>query len=488
MSKIHQIQSGSLSCKNQSKMKNVASKQSFNGGVSDPLKDSIEVTTKIVKAELNKRLGVTGKIYQWLAKTTGEVQTQSINALFTATLAPIFIIHNPFVHKSKEDKKYLALRQPISAGIALTGGLGMTLGINHYMDAMYNEGYHKAIDLRIQPSKSYLKRKFRKQKEIKDFNEFKNAVHAERLDFFSKLISENPENIKFDEKSKIITIKGKDIQEGHKIRVPNFENEKELKEYLKENNFYNIKLRNLMENRFGFEFYGEKDGVLNGKLKPDITKSKLSETNAMEFFRESGLIEPDKVNEDDLRKMLSIHQQQRNVDVIEKEIFEEYHLKSGGGEKLLEVFGKTANRIAQMLVGEKIGKTDTITIGQCFHQLRYKQNDGSLQELMDKPVAKALMELKGRFKGKLDGFNDKADLEDFSKNYLKKLAGRLEKNAKNYKNYTGIFFNLFTTAVTCTVLNYAYPRIVDKYWPELSEKNRKAKKQEDFEFQKGGNK
>lgn len=507
MSRVNQIQQNYQPVSNQTAMKNYASKQIFRGGLDSLPKDTQKILLNGVEAKIDKRIGKSGKFLKWIADTKGEIQTQSITAVFTTTLAPLMIVANPFTkNKTKEDKEYLALRQPLSAAVSLSGGLAMTLAINHFMETMYNEGHVGSIDLRLEPSKDYSKRYFKKAyKEAKkngkanEFlakydgdvkadikaNAYKNGhpskkyvkecfktgylkkMKDQRIDLFTQILSEKPENVKMDS-SKNIVIGGKNLQENHLAKVKNLDSPDALIEYLNKNSFHRRNFGDFMAERFKFEFYGAKDGALKGNLKEEMAETKLSKVKATDFLIQTGLMEEDKIDKNELIKTLSIFQQERNKSPMEKQ-------------------GKLASRITEMKVGEEIGKADSISLGQFFHQLGIKQSNGELQKLMKMKTADALLLLNGKLKGKLKGYDDKADLKSIAKNQLKNTAKRVASYSDKHKFFIGIFFNLFTTAVTCTILNWAYPRFVEAFFPNLV-KNKKAAKQPQAPKQEGGNK
>lgn len=485
MSKVTSVKADYLKKPNLKQGKtNYASRQSFCQGLSDLPKDAKDILLKEVGAKIDKRTGWVGRQLKWLADTKGEAQSQLINAAFTTTLAPIMIAYNPFSQQDKKTKEYTALRQPISAGIALSVILPMTWAINNFMDNLYNQGHFETIDLRLEPSKEYLKRAYKsiKGKNIKTtLDAYSDNIKKERMNFFTTLVTENPENITFDENSKAILIKGKDIKSTQTLKVPGFNTKQDLDKYLNANNLHERKFSDFLENRFKFEFYKD------GQLKPQITDSKLSEIKAMDFLKEMGLIE-DAVTENELRKVLGVFQQSRKVKDLEK-LFKDSNveLKKGSAEKLLEIIGKISTRVTQVNVGESIGKAKATTLGQFLHQLGYydskvETTDKTLQGLVNKPMAEVLEEFASHLKGKMRGFNDQANLSDFAKNILKNSAKRMAENAKNYKNYASIAFNLITTAVGCTILNWAYPIIMEKFFPHLNESDKKPKVAE------GGNK
>ena len=90
-----------------------------------------------------------------LSKNEGEIQSQVINAVFTTTLAPFFIAFNPFSTQDKKTKEYTALRQPISAAVAITGGFALTSLTNSWVEKLGSEGdLGRFIDMRIAPDKN----------------------------------------------------------------------------------------------------------------------------------------------------------------------------------------------------------------------------------------------------------------------------------------------------------------------------------------------
>lgn len=528
VSKIKQVQPNFQSVSKQEHLLKGASNQNFRGGLADLPKDSQKIILNGVETKIDKSLGKSGKFYQWLADTKGELQVQIINGIFTTTLAPLMIVCNPFAkNKTKEDKEYLALRQPVSAIIALAGGLTMTKATNMFMDSIYNSGSVKTIDLRLAPGKDSLKSAFSKELKkaekdgkVKEFlaqydsevsdkikeNSFKNAkpsgayksacfkfgymkkVKDQRLDLFTNLLVENPANIKIDSANNIV-VGSKNLQEGHLLKVPNLGTQEELNKYIDENSLHKIKFRDFMKQHFKFEFFAEKDGELGGKFKPYTINTELGNIKALDFLKEVGLIEDGKVTENELRKTLAAFQQSRNENTLKNDVFREGVLKPDGAMKMQEVAGKISSRITEMTVGEEIGHEKSISLGQLLHQLQIKPSNGKLQELMDMNMTESLEKFNGLLKGKLKGFNKNADLKYFAKNLVKNSAARMSQDAGTHKFYVGIVINLFTTAITCTALNWAYPRFVDTFFPSLTKDKKDSQNQpKPIETKEGGNK
>ena len=238
--------------------KGAAAKKAVKTVVDEATKKAEKLIAEDAAKKVNSELpGGLRKINKFLSDNDGEVQNQLINALFTTTLAPLMIWKNPFSNKSEKDKAYSAIRQPISAAIAVSGGLAGTLAVNSALDKLSNEGYIKSLDLRMNPNESYLKSQFKTElkKASKDgkraeflkqygvdaektsketlrtaLENYSNTVRNSRKEVFETLMSEAPENIKV-EAGKIF-VKGKQIAEN----IPNLTNAEQLKSFLSKYN------------------------------------------------------------------------------------------------------------------------------------------------------------------------------------------------------------------------------------------------------------
>lgn len=485
MSKIQSVNYQHQS-KSAPKNGNYAAAQSFGLGLSDLPKPAQKIFTKEVEKEINGRLGAPSKFFRWLSGWQGELQSQVINNVFTGTLAYYMIAHNPISKQDEKTKKYTAWRQPISAVIAMTAGFGMTVGINRIMDSVYHEGNFETIDLRLVPGKDYLKRAYKdyckKPGAVKlegGFKDYMERVREERLDFFTKLLSEDPKTIKFDEKTKAIMINGEDIQKNHLLRAPGFETQQALDKYVGANNFHKRTLGDFLKEKFGFEF------LPNGELKPRMTDSKLSNIKAMDFLTEIGLVD-DKVTETGVRTTLARYQQSKKVPDNIKILKEEgTKVSADFVSKQFEIDGKLHTRSLQTYMGEEKGKAKVTTLGQLLHQsdVGWTKETSSLHEYAKKPMAEFVNTFKMYFeKFNLEGFEKSKDINHFAKNMLKNSAKQITEHAKNYQKYTGMAFNLITTAISCTILNWAYPRVMERFFPELTKSDKKP------DAVKGGNK
>lgn len=454
----------------------------------------------------------------FLADHKGEVQTQLVTALFTCTVAPTLIAFNPFTDQDEKTKKYTALRQPVSAASAVSLGVAMTMGLDKFMTKIGNEGFIKNLDLRINPADDYLKSKFKSEynakkkagkteleafmkkyePKIEDFdtkteqNKFKgnkataeyyracrstyvSKKQSERQELFAKLISENPDNVKVE--NGIIKISGKEI---FKDKIPNLQTQEQMNEYLQENSLHNKKMSQFLKDEFKFEFYD------NGEFKPNSVKQKLDQVKAIDFLERLGLVEKGKLSAEELNKFLGEEYQDRKVIPIIKKA---NGISNESATEVAHAFGRDGTRNIYRHSGASIAKAKNMSLGQLLRQLDYIDDNGvkikDFQGLMNLKVNKVLDKFQGHLKdlkvGEKDGKPIKLiskTIKDFSTNIIKNKAGKIDKYFGAFKEYIKIGANVPMAIVSCYVLNWAYPRFVDAFFPSLSKDDSK----------KGGNK
>lgn len=387
--------------------------------------DAEKIVLKGVRDEIKSSLGPVGRalnsVYIFLGKHASEIQNQLINAIFTCTLAVWMIRNNPFAKKtvSPNTLNMSSKRQYVSAGIAVSGGVAMTMLIDAYMVRLGDDGLIESIDGRMKPSSDYVKKEFKKafktaadkQKFLdscnpKDFEKievksngkpkgkykaaciegYTKKINDVRKKLFEALMGENPKNIMVNERKEIL-VNGKEIGKN----IPKLGTQKELEDYLAKNSLYNRQLKDVMD---------------------EIQKASKSYFN------------------------------------------------------------------------KKDNKTFKDFIKENFNEL---QSKNILEDLLE---GKSSIENKtlGEFLSSSKVSNIEAEVRAFAKGLLNNKLSRIDKDFKNFKGYTGIFFNLFTTAITCTILNWAYPIIIEKFYPELLKPDEPGEQKQKSEVQKGGNK
>lgn len=474
-----------------------------------------EVAQKVSTAAGKKVMTPAMKVYDFLALNEGELENQLISNVFTATLAPLVIAYNPFSNKSKEDKQYVAWRQPLSAVIALAGGLPATILINKGFSKLGSEGYFKGMDFRMCPNGDYLKPKFEEEfaahskadasgkntlgefaKKIKmeaDFStsvsklnifpylynkaKFKDAFVKKENDDMTRLFSAI---ISFDEKdieiNEITNADNKIVKEisikGHpeiiSKAIPGMESMSDIKAYREANSINNYKLSEFMKKKFDFEFHGD------GSLKQTTTKSLMSSTLAKDFLEKIGMYE--KIDAETIARICA----------------------KARGSKAEGVDADTQKVITRQIhdnLGESEISKSKISLNQFFERLglinagKEEEKLAQLQKLMNMNLAEVWSTLKSHLEANGESFEkniDEAKVKmtnfDFACNFMKKLAKDNSERFKNYNKLNGIVGNLIVVILTCTALNWTYPRFMDKFFPNLS------KKPSANDVKKGGNK
>lgn len=486
----------------------------FSGGTTDGAAKLVKMLTAKEEKVIDKKTGVVGWFSRLLANHQGELENQIINACFTTTFAPFFIAFNPFADTDEKTKKYTALRQPISAIVSLSGGLFLTNLLNGWYEDIASKGEMSYIDLRIKPDDKYLKRQFKKElNDAKDkdaflaqfdskidekvvadkknnakaykkacLKEYTKGIQDGREKLFARLIGEDPENLKL----KYDEILG--------AKIPKLETKAEVEEYVANNNLRNVKFSDFMEEHFHFEFHG--DNKTGKRIKIDSVEEKLGKINAMEFLRELGLFKEDEVHEIDLQRSLWMVRQGNTTAAEIKAAYPTWTDKQIS--TLLTSLSKNDKRGIDLAIGQANSEKEAITLNQFLHQLgivtERDPHYNELQKWMNKNMHEVINDLTGPAYLKnfdvLDSESKKTNKAgyrkifenkkfiDFATNIMKNTIKTKSSYFGTYKNFVGIFFNLFITATTCTILNWIYPRLVAALFPRLVESSDK----------KGGNK
>lgn len=562
MSKIQSINHQNYANFKQNKA-NFAEEQSFGKA---PANDAFveEIADSFKSAMMTKQ----ATFFDFLALKEGEIQSQLINSVFTATLAPTMIAFNPFCDKPKKDKEYLAFRQFVSVVIALAGTLPLTLLVNKQIAKIGSEGDIASIDIRMAPHKDYLRPEFKKafkdasvssakkqafeaeiglkDKRIMALRDSNNPIkklyykanleqcyvdreRTKASNFFAKLVGKDV----FDQNGNVKTLLEKDtgnvlildennqpamkfckdgknriqildesgrvviLDKSGKVKssmneaadcyelkrdIPRITSIAELKAYISKHSIYKRSFGEFMSENFGFEFYS------NGKsIKPDSTLKKLSDVNIKNFLESIGLNK--KVEANNIRKVIGTAYQGKLVTELHNVFNEEKGNKEFG--TLADVISKMIHRAIQNETGEKNSKNINASLNQFIDRTGFLDQftpaninaEGfreeelkliQLQELMDSPVAKVMDSLKSTFEknGLGELFKEEKGIEGITGRYVKKLTSVLTENFKNTSKLYSLLVAMVITMGTCAVLNWAYPRIIEKFFPQLLVKDK----------------
>lgn len=445
---------------------------------------TIKTTEEILKEILPNRKAL--NFINKFEKLRGELGGILITAIGTGLVAPFSIAFNPFV-KAKPDateeekeelsktKKYTAMRQPISAVLAALFQAGAIVPIDRFLDKISNDPeYSKNLWLELDQSaiqkKEYIKRIIKKEMKEdpvtsklskKDFDiELDRRVkekQAEQLDKIADIFKETGQ-----------------IKIGQRA-LPN----SEVAEYInnKIDDYIEDAIARQIDEKEGFPFYTQRATTLienKSQLQDILSEKKLSEL---------------KDNPRELRNyLLSLRDNPENI----------------GIQKILDEIITVPDAIREsrcVRTLERIEKIETACDGK-FTPEKYLETMLERNEILEEKIAalkaskisdtsKATAESIKETINKLieichyDAENPKAraiyDNTNTFQNNLEKLGAKIRKDiAKQYKEvlehkYKGfgqitkvIIGVCITLPITCTALNWVYPRFMAKFFPNLA--------------------
>lgn len=177
------------------------------------------IPSKQMQKDLAKNLPIFPRLNVFLGKNSNEILNALVTAIGTAFVAPIFIAFNPLSKEDENTKKYSALRQPISAVIAIVTQVAVNLKFDNWIDGLARKGHLKTIDLTAKPNEALLRKDLKKdfpslsneeiQEKVNDAMDeaFRPEVTKKREEFSNKEIELKslicPETYK-DERKKLI--------------------------------------------------------------------------------------------------------------------------------------------------------------------------------------------------------------------------------------------------------------------------------------------
>lgn len=169
---------------------------------------NIKLIEKGIENSLINQSKVT-KFLNYIQKNEGEVMNILVNAVGTALVAPFFIAFNPISKEDKNTKLYSALRQPISAALAIITQVGVVTKFNKYIDKLAVNGkLGKDYDMSIRPFAKYTYNQVKKNNP--------NFTRDQIWDEVKKIRKEARDNAIENLKNKIIKETGKSAESAAK--------------------------------------------------------------------------------------------------------------------------------------------------------------------------------------------------------------------------------------------------------------------------------
>lgn len=464
----------------------------------------------------------------------GEHFNNAVTAVGTAGVAPIFIIHNPLAKEDSATKKYTAARQPISALITLAAQVPIMSTYNTWLDKMATQYHFDRCDLSAAPLKSVVKnaidydyQKIKrenpeilqslKKAEIKGLlyqnykdNAFydelrkirKSVLNGTEPEYLKKHLGQNgmvkiesmlaPADFAKAEKDLIVYYLKNEIgipvqddkfiefiSDGKKEKIninslSDLKKNKKFAKYIKSNNI-NLDFKELSE-------HTSKERITE-LAKMNVERELHS--SAKVKFKSAQLYKEAKKELDAYIRQLSVNKVSSAdagglIQQKEKELFEKL-LK-----KAQEILAAAPETVADDSIALNQKEADNL-VSKINDKLSVFSRDENLSDI-EKTLEKSKRKVYDCFKNetkikflKTEG-RDTFDLTLRDVQLKKWLTARINNSEKilgDFKQKSGLVVGLAILPFTCGLLNWAYPRIMEEWFPNLanSKKEVQSKKE-----------
>lgn len=438
------------------------------------------------------------KFLHEVGENNGENLNNVVTAVGTAGVAPIFIVHNPLAKEDKKTKLYSAWRQPISAAIALAVLTPVNNAWNGLLDRIATFERTENMDMSGKPCESILKRKIKEEYKIE-----KNIFERAQIAYFKE----------------------------HGTVMPDALKEREWP-YVSKKDFYAKRLDKYQDEAFYREVglkrdsqkYIIEDMVSAEKLEEAKKNPNLKVLTAKDFIKPSELEAAEKdyfanvmkerfnvdINEGEFKKakITSIETlkkkrvgkkliKQLGIDVkaLSKEVEEKgFELAKKRVDEVIKSEIKTKKLTSSILVkmqedlSRKIVEINKQGYTHEEHtkaiiNAKKEVYESALEYLTKKMQSQEVAEIKEVYKEalyklnkagciekvKFHGLTDEAVMRSVKlKKYQKVIIKNAEKFLKNTKKKSGLIVGLLVLPISCGILNWTYPRFMEKFLPELA--------------------
>jgi len=395
------------------------------------------------------------QVLKSIDKHSGEVFNILITAVGTAFVAPFFIAYNPLSKTDEDTKKYSAMRQPVSAVLAVATQAGLVIPWNKLCRYLSNNG--KLGDNKIgnffnqqgMQDPKYILSELKKKHPNATKAQLDAMVKGVQADQFAKLFAEFSEHgtmtigkHKLSDKEVrglIADVAGDFINKADESKA-RYDGEKYTNQLRRAEYLHNAKENNVLENiqklREGVMSKTGNEEVIK-YLKDTIKEAKKNsggEVNEWIRILENDLLPTGKKADvlGKLDKIKAITESCQGKDFLQIRAGIMQH----SSEKVRDVLADKA--FYESI--QKAAKEGTLSVPELVDKLRSIKDDHAVAAVIDK--------------------------------YGTKVSRRM----KAFSAVTGLVVSLAIMPATCCALNYLYPRFMDKFFPELSKKKQEGGK------------
>lgn len=424
------------------------------------------IPADVIEKEIDRFMPRSMQLISKLGAKGGELQDIIINACGTGLIAPIFIKWNPLSKTDEDTRTYSAWRQPVSAVLAIVTQGFVTIPINEVVNNMTNSGwfgdkYNKTPFKDEEYITRLVKKNNPKMTKAEIENEVTRIKDAQKKEILRSIRDED--TVYFQEHG---STKPKKIDPDfiHSIKLETIE-EKLANEIAERKRCEEIKVPHRIERS---DFYRRKPQETRDFLT-DIQKKIDTTTNIKEIDKFLAKKEQALKGKDN-KVFLEIIQELRyralngNHPEIHKEMKEKVakilniHIPMYEGLASKE---EVAQRVKDNLAERKQVMDETIS---CLETIKSKITK-------EKSTVKDIEEYVENF---LKGSKSKPErlkqYKDFAKLVEEKVRTKIGNNIKGFSRISNLIVACLMLPVSCSLLNWVYPRFMDAVFPNLSNK------------------
>ena len=415
------------------------------------------------------------KILLSMYKNSGEMLNNWITFFGTAAVAPIFIAFNPISKEDKNSKEYTALRQPISGGITIATQFFVMSNFNKMLDRHAALFGIDEIDLSAKPPRSVLvpklKHEYRKYAADCAVRGIVPTGKKEWINSKVRKIQDDAFYNTLDKLRKTMDASKLKLEDLVKIETLNEKRNECFKNVLKEVFNFN---QEAIDSLPDYDTFRKKSGKKICKIRELDYNAVLDkiDARAMELAKE------------DMQRCINVESKVKlETSLIRRELLNDLKKEMSKDKKLIKY-----KNIANSNKLTENQKKDYKALIKEYKTKLYHNKLESLrpeyenllkipeEKLTDEQFIKKQVyeKLKSRSHNLINELKDHGETLDSVirrvkiKKYLINKINRSEAKFKGFKDRAGVIVGLLILPATCGILNWAYPRIMEKLFPKLS--------------------
>lgn len=412
----------------------------------------------------------TQKFLMDLYINSGEMLNNYVTAIGTAFVAPIFIIFNPMSKEDHETKEYTGMRQPISAAVTLGAQVPIMKFYNEWLDKHAAFLGVDEMDLAAKPPVSVLKPRTKQEYELYKANSIKEGKdYIKKKEWVRNRIIEMQDEAYYKQLSSMReTMDVNSIKMNDLVKPSSVEGKKNevFKEVLKDKyNFADSELEMFKDYK---EFKSKAKKLVKAKqldmnLIEDSVHAKAEDAAIKDLEEIINMEAKVKHNSSKILKEMRTEFEAGKLEITEK-----YKLSKNAAENhtAVEAMEKEISELKESIYKKKLEKLKVD-----YEKIIAKPQEAKTEaEIVKEYAYKKIM--KAGSIDKIKNHGDDLDSVIRSVKIKKLLINRINKaeaKLKGWKTTSGVVVGLAILPITCGILNWVYPKVMKKFFPELCE-------------------